>query len=221
MRESIDRERLAVLVHEVRSPVAALAAISGTFVETDLHAPDRAELARLVITACHGLERIVVDVVTTSVRHEIVDLAALVREVVATLSLEGARVEAEVELDLAPVRGDPVRLRQALDNLVANALVHSGSAAAVVVGTRADGDDVQLFVTDRGAGIPASDQQRIFRAGERLDPTRPGSGLGLAIVRAIVEAHGGRLTVTSVPGEGATFTITLRIDQPDTLASSS
>jgi two-component system sensor histidine kinase SenX3 len=57
--------------------------------------------------------------------------------------------------------------------------------------------------------VPVDDQVRIFEAGVRLDPDRSGSGLGLAIARAIAEAHGGKLTLTSIPGEGATFTIAL------------
>lgn len=221
MSRPLDRERLPVLVHEVRSPVAALSAIAETFVDTDPHAPDRAELARLSISACRALERIVVDAVTTSIRHELVDPGALVRGVVATATLTGAPVEANVEPDLAPVSGDAVRLRQALDNLVANALLHSGSTAPVVVGAGAEGDVVRLFVTDEGAGIAGADQRRIFEAGERLDFGRPGSGLGLAIVEAIAKAHGGRLTVESAPGEGATFTITVPRVQPETVASSS
>lgn len=206
---ALDGDRLAVLVHEVRSPVAALLAISETIAETAPTAPDRVELARLALTACRGLERIVVDAVTTSVRHELVDPSALVRGVVATAGLGGAPVEADVEPGIAPVSGDPVRLRQALDNLVSNALVHSGSSVPVVVGAREHTDAVQLFVTDQGTGIAAADQKRIFHAGERLDSERRGSGLGLAIAVAIAESHGGRLTVESAPGEGATFTITL------------
>jgi signal transduction histidine kinase len=206
--EPLDRDRLAVLVHEVRSPVAALAAIADTFVDVGPGAPDRPELARLALAACRGLERIVVDVVTASVRREPVDPGQLAQDVAVTASLGGARVEVAIEPGLPLVSGDPVRLRQALANLVTNALVHSGSSE-VVVGARSDGDGVALYVSDSGIGIPEAQQERIFDPGERLDPERPGSGLGLAVVRAIAEAHGGCLGVRSAPDEGATFTLAL------------
>lgn len=208
MSDAIDRDRLAVLVHEVRSPVAALAAIADRFVDVGPGAPDRRELARLALTACRGLERVVVDAVTASVRREPMEPGELVQDVATTASLGGARVESAIEPGLPLVSGDPVRLRQALGNLVTNALVHSGSHE-VVVGARSDGDGVAFFVSDAGIGIPAAEQDRIFDTGERLDPGRPGSGLGLAVVRAIAEAHGGSLGVRSAPGEGATFTLVL------------
>lgn len=208
MSDPLERERLAVLVHEVRSPVAALAAIADTFVDVGPGTPDRRELARLALAACRGLERIVLDVVTASVRRELVDPGELARDVAVTASLGETRVEVAIEPGLPLVSGDPVRLRQALANLVTNALVHSGSDE-VVVGARPDRDGVALFVSDSGIGIPEAQQERIFEAGERLDPERPGWGLGLAVVQAIAEAHGGSLGVTSTPGEGATFTLVL------------
>lgn len=203
-----DRDRLAVIVHEVRSPVAALSAIAETFVEAGQAAPDRFELARLALAACRDLERVVVDAVTASVRREPVAPARLVRDVAATAALGGARIETAVEPGLPLVSGDPVRLRQALGNLVTNALVHSG-ADEVVIGARSEGGAVALFVSDSGIGIPEAQHDRIFGAGERLDSGRPGSGLGLAVVQAIAEAHGGRLEVRSAAGEGATFTLFL------------
>lgn len=221
MTGSLDHERLAVLVHEVRSPVAALAAISETFADAGSDAPARAELARLALTACQGIARVVTDAVSASVQLEPVEPGALVLDVATTTSLGGARIEARVEPDLPLVLGDPVRLRQALSNLVTNALVHSGADEPIVVGARGEQGDVVLFVSDTGVGIPAGDQERIFVAGERLDPTRPGAGIGLALVGAIAEAHGARLAVSSSPGEGATFTIALPAHHPATRAPSS
>lgn len=209
MREIDDRGRLAVVVHEVRSPVAALAAIAHAFSEADSAGPTRPELARLAISACRGIERTVVDAVTTSIRHEPVDAAAIVREAAAAAALGGARIEARVEPDLPPISGDPLRLRQALDNLIDNALVHSGSSAPVVVGAATDGARVRVYVSDAGVGIPERDQERILEAGVRLRADVRGSGLGLALVRAVAAAHGGRLVVESSPGAGATFTLEL------------
>jgi two-component system sensor histidine kinase BaeS len=135
----------------------------------------------------------------------------MVRQAAATASLAGGRVEPRVAADLPHIAADPLRLRQALDNLVVNALAHAGSKGEVIVSAMSSGIDVLLSVSDSGPGVPIVDQERIFEAGVRLDPNRSGSGLGLAIARAIAEAHGGKLTMTSVPGEGATFTIALPV----------
>lgn len=211
MTPGMHSDRMAVLVHEVRSPVAALAAIAETFADANLGSPVRRELARLAIAACRGIERVVADAAVASVRIEKVDAGALVRAAAASAALSGARMEARVAHDLPLVDGDPVRLRQALDNLVSNALTHSGSQAEVIMTATSEGGDVLLAVTDTGAGVPAAEQARIFTAGVRLDSGRPGSGLGLAVARAIAEAHGGTLTVTSEAGSGATFTIALPV----------
>lgn len=211
MSDALGDRQLAVLVHEVRSPVAALSAIAETVVEPGVDRPARAELARLAISACRAIERIVLDAWITSIRREGVDPSALVHEAAAAAVIRGAMVEIRVEPGLPRIAGDAIRLRQALDNLVANALTHAGTDAGVVVGVSRSETGVRLYVTDSGTGIPEEEQERILLAGVRLDPGRPGSGLGLAIVRAIVEAHEGRLIVTSTPGGGATFTIELPI----------
>lgn len=206
-----DTDRLAVLVHELRSPTAALEAIAKALVHGKLGAPDRKELVRLAVGACLSIERIVVDASYQRVDARTVDLGTLVGDVAAQATLDGALVEVDVDPRTPLVRGDELRLKQALGNLVANARVHSGTSAAIVIGTRAREDGVDLFVEDVGRGVPASERERIVQPGVRLDPKRPGSGLGLAIVRAIAEAHGGRLLVESAPGSGSTFTIALPV----------
>jgi two-component system sensor histidine kinase BaeS len=206
-----DTQRLAVLVHEVRSPVAALSAIASAFADERLESPGRLELARLAISACRGIARVVLDAATASVRLEPLDVGALVRQVAAAASLVGTRVEPSVAADLPRLMADPLRLRQALDNLVANALTHAGSDGVVSVSATSSGTYLLLSVSDSGSGVPLMEQERIFEAGVRLNPDRAGSGLGLAIARAIAEAHGGKLTLTSIPDEGSTFTIALPV----------
>jgi signal transduction histidine kinase len=221
MTEGLDNDRLAVLVHEVRSPVAALAAVAETAVESGSESDALPTLVRLALAACQAIERIVMDVAIASVRLEPVDVSALVRDAVAAQRVRGADVAAVVDEGLR-TDGDPVRLRQVVDNLITNALVHGGSSEVTVHAARREGA-VHVVVSDTGPGIPADQLDRIFDAGVRLDADVPGSGLGLALARAIAEAHGGSLVARSASAQGAAFTLALPAapDQPDTAASSS
>lgn len=209
MTARADRDRLAILVHEVRSSVAALAAIAEIYSDPSLDLAERRSLAALSIDACRAIERVVTDATVASVRLREVDIARLVAETVGGAILRGGNVRAVVEPGLPLVEADPLRVKQALDNLVSNALAHSGAAHEVVVSAHEGDGNVRLSVADEGDGIPIEEQERIFEAGVRLDLRRPGSGLGLAVARAVAEAHGGELTLESVPGEGATFTLAL------------
>lgn len=211
MTAGLDSDRLAVLVHEVRSPVAALSAIAETLAEGTLEGDVRRSLVKLVTLACRGIERIVTDASVASIHLEPVDVAELVRDVVAAARLRGAVVELSVGQDLPPVQADPSRLRQALDNLIVNAIVHGGADEPFVVDVAAD-TMVRVAVSDAGPGIPSDELDRVFGARVRLDPeSSEGAGLGLALARLIAEGHGGSLSVTSSPGAGATFTLSLPV----------
>jgi signal transduction histidine kinase len=207
----LDAERLAVLVHEVRSPVAALSAIAEAL-EGDTDVDTRREFVRLVTLACRGVERVVADVAVASIRFEPIDPEQLVRDVVAGAVVRGADVELTVVGELPAIDADPFRLRQALDNLIANALVHGPAESPVSIRAEA-ASAVLISVTDRGPGIAAVELDRIFDVGVRLDPASRGSGFGLPLARAIVDGHDGSLTVTSSPDEGTTFTIALPLRQ--------
>jgi signal transduction histidine kinase len=206
-----DRDRLAILVHEVRSSVAALVAISETYAHVRHDAGAHRPLVELALSAARAIERLVNDATLASVRPEEVDVGRVVEESVAAAVLAGGDVRAEVAADLPSIQADPVRLRQALDNLVANALVHSGSAEEVVVRARQEEGSILLSVVDAGTGVPFAEQERIFQPGVRLDGERPGSGIGLAVARAVAEAHDGSLTLDSTAGRGATFTLRIPV----------
>ena len=117
------------------------------------------------------------------------------------------------------VAGDPHRLRQVLDNLLANASVHTPPDTPVVVEISARSNQAVMTVRDEGPGMSEEVANRVFERFYRADPSRArdrgGSGLGLSIVRAVVEAHGGQATVRSVLGEGTTVTVTLPLDPPE------
>jgi two-component system OmpR family sensor kinase len=111
------------------------------------------------------------------------------------------------------VLGDEPRLRQVLSNLVANAIQHTPESAEIRIRVGTDGDDAVLEVADDGPGMSQEDAQRIFERFYRADSSRArasgGTGLGLSIVNSLVKAHGGSVTVTTAPGAGCCFRVTL------------
>jgi two-component system phosphate regulon sensor histidine kinase PhoR len=128
------------------------------------------------------------------------------------------------ENPLPPARIDAGAVAQSLSNLLDNAVKYSHLKSAngkkdVTVSLRRDGDWIVISVTDQGIGIPRDEQRKIFdrfhRVSTGLVHDVKGSGLGLSIVRHIVDAHRGRVTVESRPGEGSTFSIHLPIDAPE------
>lgn len=138
--------------------------------------------------------------------------------VTATESLaqsKGLELRTDVAADLPAGHGDERRLTQVLLNLVGNAIKFT-EAGHVAVEARRDGDRFAVTVSDTGPGIGLQDQARIFEEFQQADDTstrkKGGTGLGLAISRRIVEMHGGRLSVRSVPGEGASFTLEVPIE---------
>jgi len=128
-------------------------------------------------------------------------------------------LKAVVPPDLPPGRGDERRLTQVLLNLAGNAIKFTDSGHVLIEARATDGAFV-VSVSDTGPGIAPADQQKIFEEFQQADSSstrkKGGSGLGLSISRRIVELHGGRLWVESVPGEGSTFyfTVPLRVERP-------
>jgi two-component system, OmpR family, sensor histidine kinase SenX3 len=146
-----------------------------------------------------------------------VPVLPLVHEVVRASEplLQGAALDVELDLpeDLPPVLGDEQALRRVVQNLVGNAIKYGASGRWIGVKARAAGREVQVAVTDRGLGIAPAEQENIFkpfyRTPDVIAAQIQGAGLGLSLVQRIVEAHGGRITVKSTPGEGSAFTIHL------------
>ena len=199
-------DRFAVLAHEVRSPVAALTAIADAYPAAD--EARRQRLLELARAAVAGLERLLADAVAGPLRLERLDAGSLARDAAETAALGGALVVAETADGLA-VDADRDRLRQALDNLIGNAIGHSPAGGTVTVTARREGDSIVIAVADEGDGIPAADLERVFEPGVRLTDARPGSGLGLAVVRAVAREHGGEVEVESSRGQGSTFRLVL------------
>jgi signal transduction histidine kinase len=151
--------------------------------------------------------------------REPLDLVALARETVDSLSEEIERAGCPVSIDgPRPVLGrwDRTRLQQAITNLVGNAVKY-GAGAAIAVNISGDDGTARLVVRDEGPGIAFPDQSRLFRRFARLPSARGragGLGLGLYITREILEAHGGSIHLDSRPGHGASFTCVIPVATP-------
>ena len=132
---------------------------------------------------------------------------------VRLLGEQGFALDVRVAPDLPDVAMDAEALKQALSNLLDNAMKYSADRRCIRVEARREGAGVAVEVADQGIGIPVSERERIFekfyRIGRSETQGRRGSGVGLALVKHIVQAHGGRVTVDGAPGEGSRFTLHL------------
>ncbi|MBL7499965.1 HAMP domain-containing protein [Frankia sp. CNm7] len=238
------RQFVADASHELRTP---LAAISGYAQLTrrigDQVPPDVAYALRRVESETRRMTTLVEDLLLLArldsgrpLEHGCVDLSRLVVDVVsdAHIAAPGHRFSLNLPAEPVTVRGDAARLHQVLANLLANARAHTPPGTSVTValevcptpggvtGRSASAGELHLSVIDNGPGISPELLPNIFERFARGDSSRSraagSTGLGLAIVAAVVEAHAGRIAVTSVPGRTA-FTVTLPLipaDSPGT-----
>ena len=148
-----------------------------------------------------------------------------VLEAVATLTRERARSQnlsltVSCEGDIGAIEADERRLKQALFNLVSNAIKFTPSGGSITLEARAEGPegDLVLAVSDTGVGIAAGDQERVFEKFERANPhaRESGAGLGLSLVKSLIELHGGSVTIESEKDAGTTIACRLpaRLRQP-------
>jgi signal transduction histidine kinase len=216
---------VATVSHELRTPVAVIRSaaqnLSAGIVQDPAQARRYGEVIetegrRLTDMVEHVLEYAGLSGKGRPPISRPVDAAALAREVVDTAVATSATAltfDLDVEPGTPAVMIDPDALRRALQNLVGNAVKHAGDGGWIGVSVARDADArrVRLSVADRGPGIAPEDLPHVFdpfyRGRRAVDRQVQGNGLGLSLVKRIAEAHGGRVRVTSVPGEGATFTI--------------
>lgn len=223
--QTMRRELVGNISHELRTPLAGIKAMVETLkggaiddktAATDFLARIDDEVDRLTQMVAELTELSRIETGRAGLRMAPVDLNRLIEEVVAELNplAQRRRVSVAGEFSNLPaVTADSERLRQALINLLHNAIKFNHPGGRVTVSTRSDADSITINVADTGRGISRDDLPHVFERFYKADKARPrgGSGLGLAIAKHTIQAHGGSIRVQSEEGKGATFSFSLPI----------
>ncbi|PYR25051.1 MAG: hypothetical protein DMF98_13525 [Acidobacteria bacterium] len=193
-------------LHETRTPAEYKEAMGSMLEEVDR----LTTLVDTLLRLSHG------DAGTVRLSRESVDVGQLARDVVSSLGILAEERNQRLRIDVADsisVTADRLVLREAITNVVDNAIKYSPRRSAIEIRVHGDGDRAIVDVADEGSGIAAEHRQRIFDRFFRLDEGRSrdsgGTGLGLAIARWAVEANGGHISVDSGPNGGSIFRIVL------------
>ena len=222
------RRFVADASHELRTPLTSIRGYAELFRRGAAERPDDLETAMRRIEDESARMSVLVDDLLFLARldqgrpleQEEVDLVALASDAVDDARAVSPDRSITFETNgPVTVTGDEARLRQVTANLLANARVHTPEGTRVHVRIQSTPDGAQLEVADEGPGLAPDEAARAFERFYRADPARArasgGSGLGLSIVAAIAAAHGGRATVDTEPGRGATFRVELpRVEPP-------
>jgi heavy metal sensor kinase len=211
--------------HELRTPLTAIRSVGEVALQTPKSATEYRDVIGSMLEETDRLTRLVDSLLTLSradsghihLQRADISLLGLAQEASSLVEVLAEEKRQRISVEGEPaliVSGDRLILRQALVNLVDNAIKYSSTGAEIVVRVSA-GKDSQVIVeiVDQGPGVPQEHQSRIFDRFYRVDSARSrewgGAGLGLAIARWAVEAHGGQITLQSVEGQGSTFRVIL------------
>jgi signal transduction histidine kinase len=229
--DSTRQQLFGDLAHEIRTPIAVLDAYiealeDGVRTLTPQTAGMLRDQTRRLVRFSGDLAALAkAEESSVAMAYSVIDVERLARGCVAAAQTrydtKGVTLELSTAQNLPPLWADAQRLSQVIGNLLDNALRHTPVGGTVRLTCARERSQLTLIVADNGEGIGADHLPRVFERFYRADAARDrehgGAGLGLAIARALIEAHGGSLAVASDgPGTGATFTITLPVEQPIT-----
>jgi two-component system, OmpR family, sensor histidine kinase KdpD len=221
---------LRAVSHDLRTPLMAIATSAGALARPDLaiDEADRAELLATILAASERLDHLVENLLDLSrlqagaaqPEPELVALEELVAGALDELGDGAGRVDVTLPDESPAVRVDAHQIQRVLVNLIENALKYSPVDEPARIQVAATGSEALVRVIDHGPGVTPDERERIFepfQRGARSGDVR-GAGLGLAIARGFAEANGGRISVESRLGQGATFVLSLPAVPAEVLA---
>jgi two-component system OmpR family sensor kinase len=217
------REFVSDASHELRTPLTVLRGQTELLRRVGADVEERRRVTDTLLRELDQMNRLVEDMLSLAkaesgelVRPRPLDLDDYLQDLERDLPLLGEREYRVEGLHEGTLDADPERLTQVFRNLVRNAIRHTGPGDRITLSAGAHNGRIEFCVADSGPGIPPAQLGRIFDRFYRTDEARGrdqgGSGLGLPIARAIVEAHGGRISAQGDPGEGTTIRIALPSD---------
>ena len=221
--EAMRRDFIANASHELRTPLTVIVGfLEIAMSDPGLDVATRTSHLALMTEQAQRMQRLIGDMLTLSrlesdefpFRRERVDVRALVESVaLEATALSGGRHRIEVQIDGPDVMGSQEELRSAFANLASNAVRYSPEGGTIRLAWQRGPDDLRFSVMDSGIGIDAIHIPRLTERFYRVDKSRSrdtqGTGLGLAIVKHVLLRHGGRLLISSVAGQGSSFTAVL------------
>jgi signal transduction histidine kinase len=226
--EQLKTELIAIVSHELRTPLASMLGFTSLLLQREIDEETRRRYLTIINAQSRRLAALLDDFLNLQrleegrldLQNEQVDMASLLREQVQLFSAESDRHHLEMRLaeQALPVHGDHDRLAQVVGHLLSNAIKYSPSGGLVEIVAERENGTVLITVRDEGLGIPEEQRDRIFTKffrGTAAASGIAGSGLGLAFARAVVEAHGGRITFSSESGKGSVFRIELPTAAPE------
>ncbi len=222
--EATRRDFVANVSHELKTPVGAMGVLAEALVASADDPDNVRRFAHKMVAESNRLANMVGELIELSRLQgaeplpdlEAVDIDTVVAEALSRYKVAADNADIAVTTD-APtgykVLGDQPLLVTAMANLVSNAIAYSSKGSPVSISRRRRGDNIEIAVTDRGIGIAAADQERVFERFFRADKARSratgGTGLGLAIVKHVAANHNGSIRLWSQPGTGSTFTMSI------------
>lgn len=228
--ESIRRDFVANVSHELKTPIGALQLLAEAVGEAKDDPDAVKRFSARMHTESERLTRLVQQIIDLSRLQQdvlsedssVLKVGDLVGEACEHSQTDAERknidISSKFEADLF-ILGDRAQIHAAVSNLVENAVTYSPDDSKVSVTARKIDGEIRITVTDHGIGIPNEEIDRIFERFYRVDPARAratgGTGLGLSIVKHVAASNGGRVTVWSEPGQGSSFTLILPAYTPD------